>query len=293
MLNPAEIGGIAGGGAVVIAGSAWRLLATSRRRRRLDEALAGPDPATRLAALDLVAERGVSAHLGVLVERALVESDPVVQAALVRALTHTRWEPSADRRVLQLRAWAARTAALRGHPAELDAVAAAEEAEPGLELVAVTESPGASADGGSRREQPVAEPMIEDVREEAPAEMDLPAWLEPVMAKGFEGSRNGASANGEEPAPVRRAAPIAKAEQDAVKVLREAGYGVATRSSPSAVDVDVADDAPPMSTRDETQFLRELGAQRVVTLTLMEEGIRRMRAENARLEAELARYRQS
>jgi hypothetical protein len=66
---------------------------------------------------------------------------------------------------------------------------------------------------------------------------------------------------------------------------------VATRS-PSVVDVDRADDAAPVPTRNEVEFLRELGAQRYVTLTLMEEAIRRMRVENARLERELARYRE-
>ena len=290
MLSPAEIGGIAGGGGVVlIAGISWPLLVASRRRRRLDQALAGPDPATRLAALDLVAERGVSAHLvGVLVERALVENDPVVQAALVRALTHTRWEPGADRRTLQLRAWATRTAALRGHPAAPEAEAGGKEA--GRELVALTESAEADGAGGSRPEPPVADPVIDDGREQVPAEMEVPAWLEPVMAKDFDGRRNGAEANGEDPGSPR-ARPIAKAEQDAVRVLREAGYGVAT-SSPSVVDVDLADDAAPVSTRNEVEFLRELGAQRFVTLTLMEEAIRRMRAENARLERELARYRE-
>jgi hypothetical protein len=274
MLSPAEIGGIAGGGgAVLIAGISWPLLVARSRRRRLDEALGGPDPATRLAALDLVAERGVSAHLvGVLVERALVENDPGVQAALVRALTHTRWEPGADRQALQLRAWATRTA------------------EAGRELVALTESPAADGAGGSRPEPPVADPVIDDGREQVPAELELPAWLEPVMAKDFDGRRNGVEANGEEPGS-SRARPIAKAEQDAVRVLREAGYGVATRS-PSVVDVDRADDAAPVPTRNEVEFLRELGAQRFVTLTLMEEATRRMRAENARLERELARYRE-
>jgi hypothetical protein len=274
MLSPAEIGGIAGGGgAVLIAGISWPLLVARSRRRRLDEALGGPDPATRLAALDLVAERGVSAHLvGVLVERALVENDPGVQAALVRALTLTRWEPGADRQALQLRAWATRTA------------------EAGRELVALTESPVADGAGGSRPEPPVADPVIDDGREQVPVELELPAWLEPVMAKDFDGRRNGVEANGEEPGS-SRVRPIAKAEQDAVRVLREAGYGVATRS-PSVVDVDRADDAAPVPTRNEVEFLRELGAQRYVTLTLMEEAIRRMRAENARLERELARYRE-
>jgi hypothetical protein len=87
--------------------------------------------------------------------------------------------------------------------------------------------------------------------------------------------------------------PIAKAEQNAIRILREAGYRVGTTSEPSqpaTVGIERSDGIGGSLEASDLQLLTELCVRRVITATIMEEATRRMRAENSRLEALLARF---
>ena len=126
-------------------------------------------------------------------------------------------------------------------------------------------------------------------------------WLFSPEAGGMLQESN-TTVQEESSAEYERPVSVAKAEQEAVKVLRAAGYGVGARSFRSANALEATPNegagssagAPGGATApdpDEARLLRELHEQRAIRLNLLEETIRRMRAENAQTEAELARYR--
>jgi hypothetical protein len=297
MLNPGEIGGIAGGAAVLVAGLG--IMRIGRRSRRLNRALADPDSATRLAAIDLLTERGLSGHLNVLVERALVEDDPQVRESLVGVLRHAEWEPGSDRRLLQLRTWAGRCAA-----------------ESVVESSTATDQGSVSVDIGQEANSPMKEdeaPTNVDQQEDHPVNTTMDRWFSellagddldapepeidflPTVSIPRSEDANGGRAPGVSSGS-KDAIPIAKAEQNAIRILREAGYRVATTSEPSpagTVDVDSLDGIGGSLEASDLELLKELCVRRTITATILEEATRRMRAENSRLEALLARFNES
>jgi hypothetical protein len=307
MLNPGEIGGIAGAGFVAIVGSTGYLSVVARRRRRFRRTLGDPDPSVRLAALNVVAERGVARYLDALTERALVEADPKVQRSLAWIVTRARWDSSSDPRLLQLKGWAERVTAAppeKSHepqameppmeptmndgaplppenapvnePEQLEPDAQAESAEPGRDL----------GQEGLGRHDPVE------------------AWLvpDPWADKPIEGTPNGARPDPDlETVAAREPTGAAKAEQSAVQLLREAGYSTERpqRANPEPAQIVPVEAEKPDVRRpqepdvrqsqkpDLRQSLREILAQRIITVTILEEAARRMRAENDRLESTL------
>jgi hypothetical protein len=305
MLNLGEIGGIAGGGAALVVGVS--MVAIARRRRRLDRALVNADSATRLAALDVVTKRGLSGHLNVLVERALVEDDPHVRAGLVRVLLHAEWEPGADRRLLQLRAWAARSVAEPAIPVGSSPLRQASVADPSRADIEHESDRVPDEVGAATNEKPLqdhltdtaldnrwfSELLTSDASGAPETAIDSPPT---VSIARTEEKWNGGRLHGVSTGSSRGTIPIAKAEQNAIQVLREAGYRLATASDlsePGTVGIDTADGTGSSPAADDLQLLTELCVKRVVTVTIMEEAIRRMRVENSGLEALLARLNES
>lgn len=68
--------------------------------------LSSPDPETRRAAVQLVAERGLAENAAALADLALTETEPGVIDALAHAVARRQWEPTDDPHVLALRSWA-------------------------------------------------------------------------------------------------------------------------------------------------------------------------------------------
>jgi hypothetical protein len=288
MLNPGEIGGIAGAGFLAVAGSGVYLAVLARRRRAFRNTLRDPDPGARVAALDVISEQGVYPYLDVLTERALIESDPKVQASLARIISRAHWDPSSDRRLLQLKGWADRVAATSpehskeapddrpspGPDVDLnpEPAAASPAAEPAHELKSGVPG-GARQVGGlgephSGRHDPVEEWLVPD------------PWADKPIDSTANGSRP-------EPDLESVAAPeprgAAKAERSAIELLQEAGYGV---DRPQHAKAPAPPEQPVETHRpDLRQSLQEFLAQRVITVTILEEAVRRMRAENDRLES--------
>lgn len=289
MLNAGEIGGIAGGCAVVVLGSTAFVTVMIRRRRRLRRTLQDADPAARLAALEAIANRGVYSYLDALIERALVEDDPRVQETLARIVTVAQWDPSSDRRLLQLKGWAERLAASLdtapepASPAAQAATGAESAPQPPVEPPSEPES-REPEEGEARIPAPPTEEAAGSGRG---SQAEVEAWLvpDPWAGKPFDESSNGLTGD---PDLVRtgRGGPsgAAKAEQSAIELLQEAGYGVEKLSPLPDTPRPAAEPEEPSLRR----ALREVLTQRVITASILEEAARRMRAENERLESTLS-----
>ena len=291
MLNPGEIAGIAGAGFVVVAGSSTYGAAVAHRRRAFRRRLRDPDPGTRVIALEATSERRVYPYLDALTERALVESDPEVQEALARLVSSADWNESSDRRLLQLKAWAERVTAPSPQTARTsiddrgsDALSGPATATP------PSAEPPADAGPGVAPGAPTAElRRVDPLSESGPSRSDpVETWLVPDP---WEDKPIDSPANGSRPEPeletvaAREGTGAAKAEQSAIELLHEAGYGVerpqhAKRDTPSVP-------AEPRKT-NRRQSIEDFLAQRVITVTILEEAVRRMRAENDRLESAFA-----
>jgi hypothetical protein len=100
------------GVALLAAGVDWRVRAIRRRRadfrRRARSALDDQDPATRRAAVAVVAQQGLSAVAELLLETTRRESDGSVLDAIAEAVARNQWEPSHRPEVFELRLWAQR-----------------------------------------------------------------------------------------------------------------------------------------------------------------------------------------
>lgn len=291
-MSPAEIGGIAGGAALIACGGVWRVVVLNRRRRRLDRALADSDPMVRIATLDLLTERGVSGHLGTLVERVLLEGDPRVQTALIRTVVRSQWEPNSDPRVILLRAWATRmaTGLVSGtpddptvRPGEVVRAAIQEGLAKALPTGPEAHDESIAVDEGVEVSDPSREPEFELLPESEQRVMD---WL---LSSEAAGSPPPANAPRSATTPtLGSSSSMAKAEQKAVDLLQAAGYGVAPKHRDEAVRAPGTHPEPSaIREADERRLFHELQSQQGVRLELLEEMIRRVRAENARLEAEL------
>ena len=244
MLDPWAIGVIAGGAALVVVG--WGIFLLGRRRRKLARALADVDPVARLAALDVVAEHRVDPHLGVLVERALVENDQDVRAALVRTITQIEWEPGADRRLLQLKTWAMRvTSESAGTHAWSNPIADDSGAEPrhalsrrGVDTMVDDRQEQSSEfpTGAVRSGQPAAEAGATESARAGRTPVDQLAGPGSEGMNQADNGRSGGHPFWDEPPIPSSTIPVAKAEQAAIDLLRDAGYGVAPRSSPNSAE---------------------------------------------------------
>jgi hypothetical protein len=299
VVSAAEIAGIcAGGAAVVVAGVASSLMIVDRRRRRrVESALSDPNPVTRIAALELLAVRGVSGHLGALVDRVLIEDDPRVQTVLAQTLIKTQWGASADRRLLMLRTWATRVA---GGPATSPS---AQEAgpPPGVALLLQDDRAKGGLGAGQQRDDAAtslppasADREFDELEENEQRVMD---WLlSPEPSADAPRARSLGTA-GRSPPRDEPLSSVAKAEQKAIALLRAAGYGVTSTdavsgssSPPESTGAGAASEVRVTAIPDEARLLRQLGAEQAVRLNLLEQMIRRVQAENARLEAELGHF---
>jgi hypothetical protein len=295
VLNAGEIGGIAGGGAVIVLGSGWFLSAIVRQRRRLRRTLRDPDPAARVAALEAIQNRGVYSYLDALIERALVEDDPRVQETLAGIAIAEQWDPSSDRRLLQLKGWAERLSVppkaettipgTRPDPPSTSTSSEPTQASP-FEL-------GPELQASAHAETEVPEPPADLAEPPVRGQDEVEAWLvpDPWAGKPFEESANGLVRETEPAnAPRPESGGAAKAEQSAIDLLREAGYGVEKpavqpEATPAAATPAAA---PPTKAVELRGALREVLTQRIITATILEEAARRMRAENERIESTLS-----
>jgi hypothetical protein len=112
--------------ALLAAGVDWRVRAIRRRRadfrRRARSALEDQDPATRRAAVAVVAQQGLSAVAELLLETTGRESDGFVLDAIAEAVARNQWEPSHRPEVFELRLWAQRRLQERAHRGREEAV---------------------------------------------------------------------------------------------------------------------------------------------------------------------------
>jgi hypothetical protein len=96
--------------ALLAAGLDWRVRAIRRRRAdfrsRARAALDDQDPATRRAAVAVVAKQGLSAVAELLLEAIRRERDGSVLDAIAEAVARNQWEPSHRPEVFELRLWA-------------------------------------------------------------------------------------------------------------------------------------------------------------------------------------------
>jgi hypothetical protein len=93
--------------ATMIASVIWRSAKRERVSRALRSRLESPNPQTRRDALDKVTDEMLSEHSVMMCELLARESDPDVLDALAAAVARSKWEPTEDATLLQLRRWVA------------------------------------------------------------------------------------------------------------------------------------------------------------------------------------------
>ena len=93
--------------AALIASVIWRSAKRERASRGLRSRLESPNPQTRRDALDKVTDEALSMHSVMLCELLARESDPDVLDALATAIARSKWEPTDDAALMQLRRWVA------------------------------------------------------------------------------------------------------------------------------------------------------------------------------------------
>ena len=108
MTGPAEVAIVAAGAALLGAAVAWRATARRGARSAVATALVSPNPASRIAALRIVAAEGIGPFARVLRQRAGVERDPDVRRLLAEVVAQSQWEPAGDEALVELRLWAHR-----------------------------------------------------------------------------------------------------------------------------------------------------------------------------------------
>lgn len=92
--------------ALVVMGVAWRLVARRRASIRLGKALAAPDPADRLAALELMSAHRYPGAGELLLWRSKVETEPTVLDAIAQSVIRDHWEPAGSEALVDLWLWA-------------------------------------------------------------------------------------------------------------------------------------------------------------------------------------------
>jgi hypothetical protein len=93
--------------AALIASIIWRSAKRERASRALRSRLESPNPQTRRDALDKVTDEVLSIHSAMLCELLAREYDPEVLEALAAAVARSKWEPTDDAALLELRRWVA------------------------------------------------------------------------------------------------------------------------------------------------------------------------------------------
>jgi hypothetical protein len=93
--------------AALIASVIWRSAKRERASQALRSRLESPNPQTRRDALDKVTDEMLSIHSVMLSALLARESDPDVLDALAAAIARSKWEPTDDAALSQLRRWVA------------------------------------------------------------------------------------------------------------------------------------------------------------------------------------------
>jgi carbamoyl-phosphate synthase large subunit len=107
---------LAAGVALLVVAAYWQSAVRRRSQSFLQRALSDDDPTHRVAALDVLAARGVERHVPLLLERIHNERDETVLRALAETVARNQWLPVDRADVAELRMWAARH--LQSVPAE-------------------------------------------------------------------------------------------------------------------------------------------------------------------------------
>jgi hypothetical protein len=93
--------------AIVVAIAVWRSASHQRTKRDLHEGLTSPDPARRRVTLERVDEDQLARYAPMFVRLLESESDPEVLDALAAAVARSRWEPTDNGNLVELRRWVA------------------------------------------------------------------------------------------------------------------------------------------------------------------------------------------
>jgi hypothetical protein len=154
--------------AIVVAILVWRSARRERGSRTLWTSLADPDPRARRDALDALSEDALDYNAPLLCELLKFEHDPDVLDALAAAVARSKWEPTTDASLLELRRWVAgghaRTTTSSHDPPPIDdneevpvaAPTSSDTSAPSPDEVR-TVRPGAAAAAGVPTEQELAE----------------------------------------------------------------------------------------------------------------------------------------
>ena len=241
-------------GAALLGGAvAWRTTARRGARATLRSAISSPNPASRIAALNIVASEGVASYVELLRQRAAVEADPGVRRALAEVIARSQWEPADDQALVELRLWAHRLLNGPGAQGAEEAATRGAAALPGalaLDVRADVAKPSSEADDppvGGRR-----------VRAE-------PDWTARVLVDP-------------DPTVVLVTGAGGPAGTGVVRWLRAAGHHVvAADADPTAVGTRLGDEAAVIRRHDDPDFVRSVceaarrSAARVLVPTVAEE----------------------
>lgn len=122
MVDSLEIVIAACGALLLIAAMIWRSRASRQQIKAISRALVDADLETRKAALFMASEQGLGPYLQLLAERTRQETEEPVLEALMEVVLRNQWEPSDNRRLIELRLWAE---ARRAHASAAAVVASA------------------------------------------------------------------------------------------------------------------------------------------------------------------------
>lgn len=160
--------------AVGVSVAVWRSARRERVLRALRTELASRDPAVRKAALGATTDELLAAHAELYCDLLAREDDPDVLDALAAAVARSRWEPSDDLALVELRRWVAggHARATRSSEPSIDAAAdqpTPEPAAPAASRSATAEvAPPAGvpvAPGGTRPSDAELDELVPRVRE--------------------------------------------------------------------------------------------------------------------------------
>lgn len=154
--------------AVIVALIVWRSARRERARRALSLRLANSDPRERRKVLDSIDDDVLARNSAVLFDLLGREHDPDVLDALAAAVARSRWEPTDDRHLIELRRWVAgshtrttaSTTTATVTSTELATAPAADQREPVEVTVAVATAPSPVPVAGS--ESPEMEHALDE-----------------------------------------------------------------------------------------------------------------------------------
>jgi hypothetical protein len=186
--------------AALIASVIWRSAKRERLSRALRSRLESPNPQTRREALDKVTDEVLSIHAVMLSELLVRETDPDVLEALAAAVARSKWEPTDDAALVELRRWVAggetpTTSSSNGvaPPQERSPAApAGSAAAPGVAVADVPVEPAAggaatpSAGTSTNGRESVPSPASPDVAEHGDGLGDLVEKVREVLGDGVE-----------------------------------------------------------------------------------------------------------